>query len=178
VPLAVRASAATQKSSAHADHGLAPSIGGSFRPTAGLIAGGAGFIGSHLGQVQVLAGFGADVAILDDLSVGSRQNITTPREASGGHIRLIEGSIAEPDAGAAAMAGRRYVFHHAALTSAPESLSKPVTRASSIHSSRLSVPSPFRGENREGSSQPATFGARPPPDLPLRGGGFKRETLR
>ena len=50
-----------------------------FRGDRVLVTGGAGFIGSHL--AEVLAGLGASVVILDDLSAGLRENVDAAAKA-------------------------------------------------------------------------------------------------
>ena len=62
-----------------------------------LVTGAAGFIGSHV--AQRLADDGVDVVGLDDLSTGNRANL------EGIGLRLVEGSILDPDALAEAIAG-------------------------------------------------------------------------
>jgi UDP-glucose 4-epimerase len=73
-----------------------------------LVTGGCGFIGSHL--CEALIRNGAGVRILDDLSTGSRDN--APR----GSV-LLEGSVLDPEAVAAAMEGVEGCFHLAAIAS-------------------------------------------------------------
>lgn len=92
--------------------------GDAFRAARVLITGGAGFIGSHL--AEALCQLGASVAVLDDLSGGSRENLT-----SFGPVEFIEGSILDRDAVARATNGSRYVFHQAALGSVPRSVEQP-----------------------------------------------------
>lgn len=58
-----------------------------------LVTGGAGFIGSHL--VELLAGRGDQVVILDDLSTGDRRNIE--HLVSSGNVEFVEGSILDAD---------------------------------------------------------------------------------
>jgi nucleoside-diphosphate-sugar epimerase len=86
-----------------------------------LVTGGAGFIGSHL--VEALVGRGEEVVVLDDLSTGSRDNLA----AFADQIRMVEGSIVDPDACAEATAGVDFVLHQAALGSVPRSVADPVT---------------------------------------------------
>jgi UDP-glucose 4-epimerase len=78
-----------------------------------LVTGGCGFIGSHLGRA--LAAAGHRVRILDDLSAGRRA--LAPAEAE---IRV--GSVADPDAVAAAMDGADGCFHLAAIASVTRSV--------------------------------------------------------
>ena len=93
----------------HGDH---------FRGQRVLVTGGAGFIGSHL--AEALAGLGAAVVVLDDLSGGSRENL-----AGFGPVEFAEGSILDLDLLARSTAGCRYVFHQAALGSVPGSVDQP-----------------------------------------------------
>jgi nucleoside-diphosphate-sugar epimerase len=69
------------------------------------VTGGAGFIGSHL--VRALLGRGMDVRVLDNLSVGRRDNV--PKDAV-----LIEGDITDEASARRAIAGSDVVFHLAA----------------------------------------------------------------
>ncbi|MCI0479858.1 NAD-dependent epimerase/dehydratase family protein [Candidatus Uhrbacteria bacterium] len=82
-----------------------------------LVTGGAGFIGSHL--TDVLVGRGWDVAILDDLSTGSRKNVSP-----GATLHVVD--IRKP---AAAALVRKLkpaaVFHLGAQVSVTESLKRP-----------------------------------------------------
>jgi len=73
-----------------------------------LVTGGAGFIGSHIVEDLVHAGY--DVTVLDDFSSGQRENL----EAVAGDIRVIEGDVRDPDTLANAMKGMRFVSHMAA----------------------------------------------------------------
>jgi UDP-glucose 4-epimerase len=83
-----------------------------------LVTGGAGFIGSHL--VEALSALGADVAVLDDLSGGRRENL-----AGFDHVRFVQGSILDRDLLADVTRGVRFVFHQAALGSVPASVERP-----------------------------------------------------
>ncbi|MCC7349677.1 MAG: NAD-dependent epimerase/dehydratase family protein [Phycisphaerales bacterium] len=83
-----------------------------------LVTGGAGFIGSHL--VEALAGLGAGVVVLDDLSGGSRSNVESFPLAD---LRI--GSILDVELLRRAMRDCRYVFHQAALGSVPRSVEQP-----------------------------------------------------
>ena len=72
-----------------------------------LVTGGAGFIGSHL--VDHLVAENRPVTVLDDFSAGTRANLS---EAQGrGDVRIVRGSILDPRAIEAAMAGSDVVFH-------------------------------------------------------------------
>jgi nucleoside-diphosphate-sugar epimerase len=84
-----------------------------------LVTGGAGFIGSHL--VEHLTGAGHEVVVLDDFSTGRRENLASQID----RIRLIEGSVTDPEACARAVMGVDYVLHQAALGSVPRSVLEP-----------------------------------------------------
>jgi nucleoside-diphosphate-sugar epimerase len=86
-----------------------------------LVTGGAGFIGSHL--VDALLARGARVRVLDNLSTGSRRNLSRAMP----EVEFLLGDIR--DAGACRDATRdvSYVFHQAALGSVPRSIEDPGT---------------------------------------------------
>ncbi len=83
-----------------------------------LVTGGAGFIGSHL--VDGLVQAGNRVRVLDDLSNGKRENVNPEAE-------LLVGSLADPDAVTAAVAGTELVFHLGALGAVSRSVADPLT---------------------------------------------------
>lgn len=87
-----------------------------FSGVAVLITGGAGFIGSHLAVELVQRG--AQVRVIDDLSGGFAENL--PAE-----VELHRASILDDAALREAAAGCRYLFHHAAMVSVPESVEQP-----------------------------------------------------
>ena len=72
-----------------------------------LVTGGAGFIGSHL--VDHLVAENWAVTVLDDFSTGTRANLSAAQ--SRGDVRIAQGSILDPRAIEAAMAGSDVVFH-------------------------------------------------------------------
>ena len=72
-----------------------------------LVTGGAGFIGSHL--VDHLVAENWAVTVLDDFSTGTRANLSEAQ--SRGDVRIAQGSILDPRAIEAAMAGSDLVFH-------------------------------------------------------------------
>ena len=82
-----------------------------------LVTGGGGFIGSHL--ATALHGLGADVAVIDDGSGGG-----DPAALPAG-VRFVAGSILDQRLLAEVTAGRRFVFHQAALGSVPRSVEQP-----------------------------------------------------
>lgn len=73
-----------------------------------LITGGAGFIGHHLAHALVRRG--TAVTVLDDLSMGRRENV--PDGA-----RFVEGDVRDPAAVRAALDGVDAVLHEAAIVS-------------------------------------------------------------
>ncbi len=87
-----------------------------------MVTGGAGFIGSNL--VDALLDRGAEVAVLDDLSSGRRENL---EGALGQGARLIEGSIAEGDFLAAQIAdfAPQRIFHLAAQIDVRRAVADP-----------------------------------------------------
>jgi UDP-glucose 4-epimerase len=85
-----------------------------------VVTGGAGFIGSNLGRELLARPDVDEVVVLDDLSTGFRANL------DGTGIRLLEGTILDPDALNAACEGADAVVHLAALPSVPRSVIDPV----------------------------------------------------
>ncbi|HHP7233107.1 MAG TPA: SDR family oxidoreductase [Desulfobacterales bacterium] len=88
-----------------------------------LVTGGAGFIGSHLTQALLEAG--CRVVVLDDLSSGSRGNLT----AVDNRIRFLEGDVRDFEAVDAAAQGCEAVFHLAAVVSVPRTVAEPLFSA-------------------------------------------------
>ena len=84
-----------------------------------LVTGGAGFIGSHI--AAALAGAGARVRVLDDLSTGHAENL----EEVGGPLDFIRGGLTDEGALARALEGVEVVFHEAAIPSVPRSVENP-----------------------------------------------------
>lgn len=74
-----------------------------------LVTGGAGFIGSHL--VDRLCRDGYEVAVLDDFSTGSRENLA---DAEGAGVRIKDGSVLDADLVDTLVADNPLVFHLAA----------------------------------------------------------------
>ena len=85
-----------------------------------LVTGGAGFIGSHLVDGLVRAGY--RVRVLDDLSTGLQENLAH----HGSKVELIQGSITESGSVAKAVSGARTVFHLGALASVARSVEAPL----------------------------------------------------
>ncbi|MEU0791574.1 NAD-dependent epimerase/dehydratase family protein [Amycolatopsis sp. NPDC005961] len=75
-----------------------------------LITGGAGFIGSHL--TEHLLERGHEVVALDNLSTGTLDNLAGVRDHHG--FRFVRGSVTDPSAVEACMAGIDAIFHLAA----------------------------------------------------------------
>ena len=73
-----------------------------------LVTGGAGFIGSHLTRSLLDAGF--DVSVLDDFSAASPGLL--PSDC---RLRVLRGSVLDPDATAMACRGAMFVFHLAGI---------------------------------------------------------------
>jgi nucleoside-diphosphate-sugar epimerase len=75
-----------------------------------LITGGAGFIGSHL--TEHLLARGDEVVAFDNLSTGTLDNLAGVRDNPG--FRFVRGSVTDPAAVEASMAGIDAIFHLAA----------------------------------------------------------------
>jgi len=87
-----------------------------------LVTGGAGFIGSHI--AQALCAKGARVVVLDNLCLGSVENLAW--KSQGDSLELVVGDVSDPAMIRKVMAGCDWVFHEAALPSVPVSVSKPL----------------------------------------------------
>jgi len=85
------------------------------------VTGAAGFIGGHVAERLLQEGH--EVVGLDDFSSGKRETAAMLAESPG--FRLVEGSIADPQAVARAVAGAKWVFHLAAIPSVPVSMKEP-----------------------------------------------------
>ena len=83
-----------------------------------LVTGGAGFIGSNLAEALVIDG--QRVRVLDDLSTGSRVNLTDDAE-------VVTGDVRDPATVMDAVGDAEVVYHLAALTSVTRSVRDPVT---------------------------------------------------
>src|SRR5690349_4859489 len=84
-----------------------------------LVTGGAGFIGSNLAGALVKQG--AEVAIIDSLVTGFRENL----DEISGEFEFIEGDINDDRALEKALQSVDVVFHQAALPSVPRSVDNP-----------------------------------------------------
>ncbi len=85
-----------------------------------LVTGGAGFIGGHIAEHLLEAGW--SVCVLDDFSTGREENLENAR----GEIDLIRADVCDADALARAMRGAEVVFHQAAVASVPRSVAEPL----------------------------------------------------
>lgn len=86
-----------------------------------LVTGGAGFIGSHLSRELVTRGH--EVVVLDNLSTGSRENLSDVIDS----LEFHEGSITDIETVMECCRGVDCVFHQAALPSVPRSVADPLT---------------------------------------------------
>ena len=92
--------------------------GGSGR--AALVTGGAGFIGSHLVDALIAAGW--RTRVLDDFSSGREENLV----ASGSALELVRGSLCDAELLARALRDIDVVFHQGAVPSVPRSIAEPL----------------------------------------------------
>lgn len=85
-----------------------------------LVTGGAGFIGSHIVE-EIIRG-GESVRVLDDLSTGRKENLSSVL----GKVDFQEGDIRDPETLRRVFEGVNYVIHLAALSSVVRSIEDPV----------------------------------------------------
>ncbi len=85
-----------------------------------LITGGAGFIGSNLAEYLLRKGW--QVRILDNLSTGKMENLTTVKK----DVDFIKGDIRDQSLVGKAVLGCPIVFHQAALPSVLRSITEPL----------------------------------------------------
>jgi UDP-glucose 4-epimerase len=88
-------------------------------PSPALVTGGAGFIGSHL--VEALVALGLKVRVIDDLSGGRAENLTSVRD----RIDFHRIDIRDRPSVERLVRGAGVVFHMAAMSSVPQSLEDP-----------------------------------------------------
>lgn len=88
-----------------------------------LVTGGGGFIGSHL--VHALLREGYEVRVLDNFSLGNRENLEEVADSA----ELIDdpNGILSAEVCRRAMNGVRYVLHQGAIGSVPRSVSDPLS---------------------------------------------------
>jgi len=87
-----------------------------------VITGGAGFIGSHI--AEALCRSGADVVVVDDLSLGSLDNLNWAK--GNDRVEFVKGSVLDSALLRKLLLGCDVVFHQAAWPSVPMSVSQPV----------------------------------------------------
>ncbi len=85
-----------------------------------LVTGGAGFIGGHLVEGLLRAGW--LVRVIDDLSTGSERNLADAMD----RIEFTRGDIRDANALERVMGGVEVVFHQAAMASVPRSVAMPL----------------------------------------------------
>jgi len=90
------------------------------RARSALVTGGAGFIGAHL--VEHLLAAGWSVRVLDDFSTGRDENLASVRD----RIEVRRGDVRDAPGVAKAMEGVEVVFHQAAVPSVPRSVADPL----------------------------------------------------
>jgi UDP-glucose 4-epimerase len=98
------------------------------------ITGGAGFIGSHL--TEYLLASGDEVAVLDDLSTGSLENLANVKRHP--RFRFVEGSILDRAAVDSVVAGADRVFHLAAAVGVKLIVEEPLrSLRTNIHGTEI-----------------------------------------
>jgi len=90
-----------------------------------LITGGAGFIGSNIGEY--LTKQGHFVRVLDNFCSGKDENLEFAKGLGKDKFELIRGDIRDKEACEKACDGMDYVLHQAALRSVPKSLDDPLS---------------------------------------------------
>ena len=93
-----------------------------------LITGGCGFIGTNLVRVLLEEGADpADIRVLDNLSVGAREDLARVADLGPGGVELIEGDIRDAAAIGAAAEGRDVIVHLAGWTGVAPSVEDPLS---------------------------------------------------
>ena len=87
-----------------------------------MVTGGAGFIGSHI--AEALCRRGASVIVLDNLSLGSVENLAWKR--AGDQLEFVQGDVTNYKLICDLVRGCDWIFHEAALPSVPMSVEKPI----------------------------------------------------
>jgi len=90
--------------------------------TRALVTGVAGFVGSHLAEALLEAGYA--VRGIDNFETGRRRNLTPLQSRDGFTFR--EGDVRDPETVASLVTGVDHVFHQAAIASVPRSVENPV----------------------------------------------------
>src|SRR5215471_12145013 len=86
-----------------------------------LVTGGAGFIGSHV--VRRLLAMGREVRVLDNLSTGHIENLSSISD----EIDFVAGDIRDVNVVQGVMRACDAVVHIAAIPSVPRSIAEPTT---------------------------------------------------
>ncbi len=131
-----------------------------------LITGGAGFIGSHLAQALVAQG--QDVAVLDNLATGKRENLL-PASHGPGSLIFIEGDIRDAEACRQACQGVDYVLHQAARPSVQRSIEDPLLSHQVNVTGGLTILNAAREAKAKrfvSASSSSVYGNRQPLDAP------------
>jgi UDP-glucose 4-epimerase len=121
-----------------------------------VVTGGAGFIGANL--CRELVGRGHEVVALDDLSTGSRDNLT------GVDVELVEATMLDPAALDGAFAAAGSVVHLGARPSVPKSVADPAASHLANATGTMEV---LEGVRRAGvphivvASSSSVYGANP-----------------
>ena len=90
--------------------------------TRALVTGAAGFVGSHLAEALLDAGY--VVRGIDNFETGRRSNLAPLQSRDGFTFR--EGDVRDPETVATLVTGVDHVFHQAAIASVPRSVENPV----------------------------------------------------
>src|SRR5215216_593548 len=105
---------------------LVPSCDGPGDKMNYLVTGGAGFIGSHI--AEALLEQGHHVRVLDNFSMGERENIDELMQRFNGHrLEVLEGDLRDASRVDEAVRGVDILFHEAAFVSVPQSMDEPQT---------------------------------------------------
>ncbi|HAG12183.1 MAG TPA: GDP-mannose 4,6-dehydratase [Desulfotomaculum sp.] len=129
-----------------------------------VITGGAGFIGSHIVEELYRDN---EAIIIDDLSTGKLENIEP--FLTNKHVRFVNGSITDLPLLQSTFQGADYIFHEAAVTSVPKSISDPLTTNEVNIKGTLNVLTAARDNKAKKvgyASSSAVYGNNP--NMPLR----------
>ncbi|SEH05763.1 NAD-dependent epimerase/dehydratase family protein [Candidatus Venteria ishoeyi] len=108
-----------------------------------LVTGGAGFIGSHISEALIAAGYA--VRVLDNFVTGHRENLKTLQALE--QFELIEGDVGDLATVLAASQGACAIYHEAALVSVPLSIQQP---AASFQNNAQGVFNVFEAARQQG----------------------------
>lgn len=90
-----------------------------------LITGGAGFIGSHLAEICLAAGH--TITVLDNLSTGRLDNLTSLLSAYPDQLRFVEGSVEDESLVRHLVAEHDRIYHLASVVGVKRVLAEPLT---------------------------------------------------